>query len=77
RTYMEDEYLVMAVQDQGQGIKADVLEKIGTPFFTTKDNGTGLGLSICYNIAAHHYANIDIDTSPIGTTFFIRFAKVA
>lgn len=75
KTFMEDNFMVMAVQDQGRGIKAEVLEKIGSPFFTTKENGTGLGLSVCYNIAAHHHANIEIDTSPSGTTFFVRFAK--
>ncbi|MEN6328329.1 MAG: PAS domain S-box protein [Syntrophomonas sp.] len=77
KTFMEDEFMVMAVQDQGKGIKAEDLEKLGSPFFTTKDSGTGLGLSVCYNIAAHHHANIEIDTSPNGTTFFVRFAETA
>ena len=46
-TYMEKDHVVLAVQDQGKGIKPEVLEKLGTPFFSTKDNGTGLGLGIC------------------------------
>ncbi|MEG3069765.1 MAG: hypothetical protein RQM92_01970 [Candidatus Syntrophopropionicum ammoniitolerans] len=29
----------MAIQDQGKGIDQDVLNKMGTPFFTTKDSG--------------------------------------
>ncbi|MDQ1146101.1 nitrogen-specific signal transduction histidine kinase/GAF domain-containing protein [Bacillus sp. SORGH_AS 510] len=73
KTYMEDGYVVLAVQDQGQGIKPDVFEKLGTPFFTTKDKGTGLGLGVCYAIAARHQAKIDIQTGPDGTTFFIRY----
>lgn len=77
RTYMKDEYIIMAVQDQGPGIKADDMEKIGSPFFTTKDNGTGLGLSVCYNIAAHHNASIEIETGTTGTTFFVQFARMA
>ncbi len=63
----------MSVQDQGTGIKPEVLEKLGTPFFTTKDNGTGLGLAVCYSIAARHNASIKVDTGPNGTTFFIIF----
>jgi signal transduction histidine kinase len=49
------------------------LEKLGTPFFTTKDNGTGLGLAICYSIAARHNAVISVDTSSEGASFFVCF----
>lgn len=73
-TYTEGENcVVLAVRDEGEGIKPEVLEKLGTPFFTTKDNGTGLGLGICYAIAARHNAKVEIQTSPKGTTFFIKF----
>lgn len=73
-TYAEGENcVVLAVRDEGEGIKPEVMEKLGTPFFTTKDNGTGLGLGICYAIAARHNARIEIETSPQGTTFFIKF----
>lgn len=68
-----EEEVVLAVQDQGKGIASDTLDKIGTPFFTTKDNGTGLGLATCYSIAARHNAGITIETNPEGTTFFVRF----
>lgn len=73
RTYMEDERVVLAVEDQGTGIKPEVLEKLGTPFFTTKDNGTGLGLGVCYAIAARHHAKIEVATGEEGTTFFVKF----
>ncbi|OPX88092.1 MAG: Sporulation kinase E [Pelotomaculum sp. PtaB.Bin104] len=73
KTYQEGNYVVLAVQDQGKGIAPEVLEKIGIPFFTTKDSGTGLGLATCYSIAERHNAKIDIETSPLGTTFLVRF----
>lgn len=73
RTFTDGKEVFLSVQDQGKGIESDVLEKIGTPFFTTKDNGTGLGLAVCYSIAARHNAVINIETSPKGTTFFVRF----
>jgi len=75
KTFADEEEVIMAVKDQGKGIDPDVLEKIGTPFFSTKDNGTGLGLAICYSIAASHNAKIEIETGPEGTTFFIHFER--
>lgn len=73
RTYKENDSVVLAVRDQGIGISQEVMEKLGTPFFTTKDNGTGLGLGVCYAIAARHNAKIEIETGNEGTTFFIKF----
>ena len=72
-TFMDNEEIVLSVQDDGPGIVPEVLGKIGTPFFTTKENGTGLGLAVCYSIAARHNAKIDIETGSTGTTFFVRF----
>lgn len=73
RTFTESKEIVLAVEDEGLGIEPDVLEKMGTPFFTTKENGTGLGLAVCYSIAARHNATIKVMNSPNGTTFFVRF----
>ncbi|MEG6521974.1 GAF domain-containing protein [Desulfotomaculum sp. 1211_IL3151] len=72
-TYKEDNYVVVAVKDQGTGIKPELLKIIGTPFFSTKANGTGLGLGICYSIAARHNAEIEIQTGQDGTTFLVKF----
>ncbi|NQS76903.1 MAG: PAS domain S-box protein [Peptococcaceae bacterium] len=78
-TFMEEnkagDAIVLAVRDQGTGIPPEIADKIGNPFFTTKDSGTGLGLSVCYSIAARHKAAIDFETSSTGTTFFVRFEK--
>jgi signal transduction histidine kinase len=49
------------------------IDKIGTPFYTTKEHGTGLGLAVCYSIAARHKAEVTFDTGLSGTTFYIRF----
>jgi signal transduction histidine kinase len=73
RTYTENENVVLSIQDQGHGIKPEILEKLGTPFLTTKENGTGLGLAVCYGIAVRHNANINIKTSETGTTFLVNF----
>jgi signal transduction histidine kinase len=73
KTYQKNDEVFLVVQDQGTGISKEILERLGTPFFTTKDNGTGLGLAICYSIAARHDAVISVETSSKGTSFFIRF----
>jgi signal transduction histidine kinase len=73
RTYKEDDWVTLAVHDEGEGIKPEILEKLGTPFFTTKEKGTGLGLGVSYAIAARHNAKIEIQTGREGTTFFVKF----
>lgn len=73
RTRFDGQDVVLSVQDEGRGIAPEILDKLGTPFFTTKDNGTGLGLAVCYSIAARHNATIHINTGPGGTCFIVRF----
>lgn len=73
KTYMEEEYVILHIEDQGCGIQDEILENLGTPFHTTKDQGIGLGLPICYNIATRHHATIEIRTSPKGSVFLVRF----
>jgi len=72
-TYQAGEETVLEVQDQGEGIDPSIFSRLGMPFVTTKENGTGLGLPVCYSIAERHNASIEVDTSPRGTTFFVRF----
>ncbi|OCT15388.1 hybrid sensor histidine kinase/response regulator [Paenibacillus pectinilyticus] len=74
KTYADDKQVVLEIKDQGEGIKEEFLEKLGTPFFSTKSKGTGLGLSICYGIAERHNAVIKVQTSLKGTTFFVHFS---
>lgn len=71
--HREQGAIVLAVSDQGAGIAPEIIDKIGTPFFTTKETGTGLGLAVCYSIAARHKAQISIEASDAGTTFSVRF----
>jgi two-component system, sporulation sensor kinase E len=75
KTYQNEQTVVLEIKDQGRGMGPEVLEKLGTPFFTTKEKGTGLGLAICYSIAERHHAEIDIATGNEGTTFSIQFKQ--
>ncbi len=70
------EQAILYISDEGPGINLDIVEKLGTPFVTTKEEGTGLGLAVCYSIATRHHAQIDFETASSGTRFFIRFPLI-
>jgi C4-dicarboxylate-specific signal transduction histidine kinase len=61
----------VSVIDCGKGIPAEIVEKIMSPFFTTKPpgKGTGLGLSIASGILKSHGGDFWYDTSASNTTF--------
>ena len=64
----------LMIQDEGEGISPENKDKIGTPFFTTKETGTGLGVSICLQIIQRHGAKVHVDSEiGRGTTFTIYF----
>jgi PAS domain S-box-containing protein len=67
------------VQDDGVGLKSEVLSKIFDPFFTTKrpGGGTGLGLSICMSIIREHGGDIEAESLPSGGASFTVFLPVA
>jgi two-component system, NtrC family, sensor kinase len=68
----EEAGCVVSVADTGRGIAPEHLEKIFTPFFTTKDNGSGLGLSVSYGIVKDHGGEIQVESTPgRGTRFSI------
>jgi len=60
----------MEVTDNGPGIPADVMERIFSPFFTTKPQGSGLGLAIVRKIVDAHDGRIDVSARPEGGTRF-------
>jgi signal transduction histidine kinase len=65
------------VKDNGPGISADDLERIFSPFFTTKPQGTGLGLSIVRKVVDAHDGIIDATSAPgRGTTFRVTLPVV-
>lgn len=57
------------IKDNGCGIKPENMEKIFTPFFTTKQKGSGLGMAITLKIIKEHGGHLRIDSAPgKGTT---------
>ncbi|HWQ89049.1 MAG TPA: ATP-binding protein, partial [Desulfitobacteriaceae bacterium] len=72
-TYLAEDKVVLAIQDQGSGIAEEHRDKIGTPFFSTKETGTGLGLATSMSIAQRHKALFKFETSKEGTVFYTIF----
>jgi len=75
----ENKFPQIVIKDFGEGISKENLEKIYSPFFTTKfeSNGTGLGLYIAKKILANHNADIECESLPnAGTSFTIIFKGV-
>ncbi|GAE24799.1 sporulation kinase [Halalkalibacter wakoensis JCM 9140] len=46
--------ICIQVEDNGCGIPKERIERLGEPFYSTKEKGTGLGLMVCYKIIEHH-----------------------
>ena len=64
---------VLKVSDTGVGIQEDNLEKIFSPFFTTKPQGNGFGLSEVHKVIQAHGGTIDVQSAiGKGTQFTIR-----
>ncbi|WP_353139315.1 PAS domain S-box protein [Limnohabitans sp.] len=63
-------WLEFSVADLGHGIPEGVVEKLFTPFFTTKQEGMGLGLSLCRTVVEQHGGLLRFQPNlPCGTVF--------
>lgn len=69
----------LLIEDNGSGISDDIIDKIWSPFFTTKkkESGTGIGLSICKKILQDHRATVNVESSHGGTQFHILFPAIS
>ncbi len=56
--------LEVRVRDSGPGIEADVLERLATPFFTTRAEGHGLGLAVARHWVVLHGGSLKIGSRP-------------
>jgi signal transduction histidine kinase len=62
--------VMLTITDTGPGIPPEVIDRIFSPFFTTKPQGSGLGLAIVRKIVDAHDGRIDVGQRPGGGTVF-------
>ncbi|MBS1627237.1 MAG: HAMP domain-containing histidine kinase [Bacteroidetes bacterium] len=68
-----DSTILIAIEDNGEGIDDAIQSKIFTPNFTTKSSGTGLGLAICKGIVENVNGKIWFSTQhKKGTVFYVE-----
>ncbi len=61
--------LVISVQDNGDGIPAELQDHLFDAFVTSKSNGTGLGLALVAKMVDDHGGVIEFDSQPRKTVF--------
>lgn len=76
--YARGSLMHVSVSDNGVGIDAATLARLGEPFFTTKATGTGLGLAVVKSIARAHSGTLSLRSRPgRGTCATLRLPLLA
>ncbi|MFO7987144.1 MAG: histidine kinase dimerization/phospho-acceptor domain-containing protein [Desulfatiglandaceae bacterium] len=67
------QHILISFSDSGPGIPNEVMDKLFTPFFTTKENGmgTGLGLNVSRDIIRKHGGSLEAKNQPEGGAVFV------
>jgi nitrogen fixation/metabolism regulation signal transduction histidine kinase len=64
------------IEDNGEGIVPEALDRIFIPFFTTKKEGSGIGLALSRQIMQLHHGKLSVSSTPgVNTTFTLQFSK--
>jgi len=72
RTSQNNGTVRLEVSDTGSGLTPEEVERLFTPYYTTKQHGTGLGLAIVQSVVSDHGGKISIESAPgAGATFRI------
>ncbi|TFD92876.1 ATP-binding protein [Jeotgalibacillus sp. R-1-5s-1] len=69
RPRVNEKEVYLEIEDTGQGISQEIIDKVSEPFYTTKEKGMGLGLTICHKIIQAHDGTLSFRSKPgKGTT---------
>lgn len=70
---VEEEFIKITMEDSGEGIAQDDIERIFEPLFTTKAKGIGLGLAVSKKIIDANHGRIEVESQPgKGSTFTLQ-----
>lgn len=70
-------YVKICIEDNGQGIAPDIIDRIFDPYFTTKNCGTGLGLSSTLSLLKKHNGFISVSSKPAEGTTVVLYIPAA
>ena len=63
--------------DEGEGIPAELLDRVFDPFVTTKPRGLGLGLALAHRIVEEHRGALRVASTPGKGTIFSAYLPIA
>lgn len=68
---------ILKVEDHGEGIPAEIRDRIFDLYFTTKREGSGIGLAMTYRIVQLHHGQLDVESKlGKGSTFTLRIPVI-
>ena len=78
-TLKKKEQILLSIEDNGPGIREEILSKVFDPYTTTKAKGTGLGLPIVRKIIQENNAGITLNNKNRGNGVVVQllFDRIA
>ena len=78
-TRKKKEQIILSIEDNGPGIREEILSKVFDPYTTTKAKGTGLGLPIVKKIIQENNAVIALNNKNLGNGVVVQllFDRIA
>ncbi|WP_342042927.1 ATP-binding protein [Bacillus sp. OTU2372] len=77
-TSTDDGYIKITIKDQGIGMTKKQIERLGSPFYSLKENGTGLGMMVSFQIVHSFKGKIQVNSeTDKGTEFIILLPQIA
>jgi len=70
RAFALNNYTIIEVEDNGEGIPKEIVDNIFIPFYTTKKSGSGIGLSLSRQIMKLHGGQLTFESEPNSRTIF-------
>jgi two-component system, sporulation sensor kinase B len=77
-TITDEGFIKINIKDQGVGMTKEQLDRLGSPYYSLKENGTGLGMMVSYQIVRSFNGKIQVNSiKDKGTEFIILLPQIA